>query len=88
VAQHLKQAGLAQALHAGMADDACGPAGAGFMFWRCEVELSERGLQHVPYVVAAVHAGLQVGRAALGTGAGAGGRKPRFGVKVGGEGGL
>jgi hypothetical protein len=66
VAQHLKAAGLAQALHTGMADDASGPGGAGFMFWRCEVELTDKGLQHVPYVLAAVHQGLQVGQQARG----------------------
>jgi secreted Zn-dependent insulinase-like peptidase len=61
VAAHLKQLGLVQALHTGMADDAGGPCGGGFMFWRCEVELTEAGLGQLPYVVAAVQQGLQVG---------------------------
>eukprot|EP00873_Tetraselmis_striata_P005224 jgi/Tetstr1/425488/TSEL_015935.t1 len=58
VACHLKRRGWLQELSTGTADEV--KLGRGFAFWRCSMELTQEGEEHVDEIVAAVYQGIEL----------------------------
>lgn len=58
VAYLLKKQGLLQELTVGVGDEV--RLGAGFIFWKVDMELTEKGLDHAEHVVATVYRAIQV----------------------------